>query len=1119
MWEKINKTSQSKKHPASLLSHCTSAYCPNKKKQPENTVIKYVKFKKEKDSGNAYEIPVTIADHKCLAFVDTGASHTCISENLVNELKLEIIPTKGVIQTASNNISIPRIGKVCNIEMQCGKFKDKVELEIIKDLVGPPILIGRELITKLGFNVFGLPFMHEEAAPPAESIIEPINQIATTMNSNEFPELEKSRKIILKILKNKIDINQNINPHEPCPIEQAEIYLPTPPNAVTYRRQYLLPLAVRDIVTKIVKEWLDEGVIEPAPVDSTFNTPIFIIPKKDANGIKSDFRPCLDYRPLNALIPDDNFPLPRIAEIFEALAGAQYFTTLDLKSAYHRFPIHKDDRHKTAFTWKNIQYVFARAPFGLKTLPAKFQRVIATLFKDLDYALPYLDDIVVFSKNLDKHKDHLAVVLDRLNKAKLILNIPKCHFVCVEVKLLGFIISKYGHAIDPNQIANVSDWMPPKSAKELQHYLGFFNYFREHIPMVSKLTASLDKLRNSKNIIKEWDNVCEETFVKLKTILFEAPILNFVKENKKLYVATDASLVGIGAVLYQLKDESKVNADSNRNFISFQSRSLSKSERNYSATRRELLAIVFALRKFHHFVWGRHFTLFTDHAALVYLHTQSTLNPMLISWCEIIFDYNFTVIHIPGINNILPDHLSRFFSDLEGSESVSDIIVRKMTLTDCNYIIPETEKRMEILERIHLKGHFGESAMIAAVQDKGYNWPGLKKDVRKVCQTCITCLKFNNHNERYHELNTITSNYPFEHIAIDLAGPFPTSFIGNNFLFVLIDIHSRFVLLKPIKNKTMEIIAETLIELFTIFGFPKILQSDNGTEFVNQLVDQISRSTMIEHRLISPYHPRANGAAERSIQTAKRILVKMIKGIRRSWDKYIPFIQYCMNTKISTRHKMMPFQVMFGRRPNELKDYKSNDILPDDLSNEQLKEIEKQVNFMHTELFPKITRQSIITSDKYKRYFNRKNKLIEIPIETHVMLKDKLIRDTFDAKYQGPFKVVGKNRGGAYTLQDLDGQILPRKFPPSQLVPIPDLPIFKDMSYEIEKIINHRDTSNGREYLIKWKNYPDEDNSWEPESNLDDFEIVHRYQKQIESSLTPSSEGSDVVNHIVNHRK
>ena len=135
------------------------------------------------------------------------------------------------------------------------------------------------------------------------------------------------------------------------------------------------------------------------------------------------------------------------------------------------------------------------------------------------------------------------------------------------------------------------------------------------------------------------------------------------------------------------------------------------------------------------------------------------------------------------------------------------------------------------------------------------------------------------------------------------------------------------------------------------------------------------------------------------------------------------------------------------------------------------------------------------------------------------MLKDKLIRDTFDAKYQGPFKVVGKNRGGAYTLQDLDGQILPRKFPPSQLVPISDLPIFKDISYEIEKIINHRDTSNGREYLIKWKNYSDEDNSWEPESNLDDFEIVHRYQKQIESSLTPSSEGSDVVNHIVNHRK
>jgi Chromo (CHRromatin Organisation MOdifier) domain len=240
----------------------------------------------------------------------------------------------------------------------------------------------------------------------------------------------------------------------------------------------------------------------------------------------------------------------------------------------------------------------------------------------------------------------------------------------------------------------------------------------------------------------------------------------------------------------------------------------------------------------------------------------------------------------------------------------------------------------------------------------------------------------------------------------------------------------------------------------------------------------------------------------------------MIKGIQKAWDKHIPFIQYCINSKISTRHRMMPFLVMFGRRPNELVNYQSHELISEDPTEDQIRLIQRQVDQMQLELFPLITQRSMITSEKYRRDFNKRYKLVKIPINSHVMLKDKLARDMFEAKYQGPFKVVARSHGGAYTLQDLDMQILPRHFPPSQLVPISDLPIFDDVSYEVEKIVDHRDDLNGREYLIKWKNYPEEENTWEPESNIDDDELIRRYMDHAKDRQDDNLEGSDVVNYI-----
>jgi hypothetical protein len=166
-------------------------------------------------------------------------------------------------------------------------------------------------------------------------------------------------------------------------------------------------------IDEVIGQWITDGVIMRAPVGTTFNTPIFAVSKKDLHGQKR-YRVCADFRPLNALLPDDTFPLPRISDIFKALAGAVIFTTLDLKAAYNRFLIAPEDRHKTCFTWQDMQYVFARAPFGLKTLPSIFQRVIQIIIADIPFARAYIDDVIVFSQNLDEHADHVRQVVQAL---------------------------------------------------------------------------------------------------------------------------------------------------------------------------------------------------------------------------------------------------------------------------------------------------------------------------------------------------------------------------------------------------------------------------------------------------------------------------------------------------------------------------------------------------------------------------------------------------------------------------------------------------------------------------------------------------------------------------------
>ena len=666
------------------------------------------------------------------------------------------------------------------------------------------------------------------------------------------------------------------------------------------------------------------------------------------------------------------------------------------------------------------QYMFKKAPFGLKPLSSLFQRGMPRILGDLPFVLNFIDDIVIFSKNREEHAAHVKCVIERLNAAKLIINRSKCNFFSTQISLLGFIVHLKGKGIDPSKLVNIHEWDAPTTAKQVQSYLGTFNFFREHIPLYSTIAAPLDALRHREGTFKlNKDEI--DSFNGLKELLARAPLLSFPDFSRPFYVATDASNVGIGAVLYQLpegvpepKDMQSVLA--NANYISFMARTLQDRERKYSATKKELLAIVFALKKFHSYLWGRHFTLFTDHRALTFLHSQKELNPMMTTWFETILEYTFTVVYRPGVLNVLPDALSRQFpqklwTDCPKQNTPFKVYGYIHMLNDKSvprFTVAASDRR-SLMAEVHSLGHFGANKMVDQIHAQNKTWPLMAKDCLEYVKQCPECQRINITRKGYHPLKAINVHLPGEHMTVDLAGEFPLSSKNNKYLLVLTDVCTRFVILKAIPDKTAATVATTLFDTFSLIGFPRVLQSDNGREFSNQVTKIMTEQMGIHHRLVTPYHPRGNGLAENRVKAVKEILRKEIKGKKHEWDRHVPMAQFAMNANVATLHGSSPFSLFFARKVNGHYNYTDdhNNVMSQD-------DLLKRLDYMTTIVFPAIEAKTKSTQQKMIERFNRTILHCEFPDGSKVMAVDPIKGDSLSPRYEGPYTVVRKNRGGAY---------------------------------------------------------------------------------------------------------
>ncbi len=414
------------------------------------------------------------------------------------------------------------------------------------------------------------------------------------------------------------------------------------------QRAYKLPIAKEEIARQEVERMLVDGLIRHS--ESAYSSPIVLVGKPDGS-----HRLCVNYKLLNKVTRKDAFPLPNIQECLTSMAGAAWFHGCDLKSGYHQVLMNDDDIPKTAFVTKDGLYEFLVMPFGLCNAPATFCRLMEKVLRGLIYkiAVLYIDDILVWGKTQSEATKNLRLVLSRLDQAGLKLKPSKCKLYQQEVKFLGHVVSGKGVKCDPDKLNAVVHWPRCKTRTDVRAFLGFTGYYRKYVQNYAEIASPLTAL-TSKNKVFEWTPVCEESFKNLKEALIQPPVLSYpISDIDAIFVLdADASLYSIGAVLSQVQDGKEKP-------LAYASRKLNLAQQRLCVTYRELLALVYFVRFFKHYLIGRRFIARVDHGSLRWLYNFKDNAGILGRWISQLAAYDMEIVHRKGSAHSNADGLSR----------------------------------------------------------------------------------------------------------------------------------------------------------------------------------------------------------------------------------------------------------------------------------------------------------------------------------------------------------------------------------------------------------------------------------------------------------------------------
>ena len=425
--------------------------------------------------------------------------------------------------------------------------------------------------------------------------------------------------------------------------------IPTENHTPIKQRPYRTPVIYREKIEQMVSQMQAQGIVRPSR--SPWASPIVLVPKKDGS-----LRFCVDFRKLNSITKKDVYQLPRVEDILDTLGEAKYFSSLDLASGYWQVELDEDACAKSAFTTHHGLFEFTRMPFGLCNAPATFQRAMQAVLSGLEWnsCFVYLDDILIASRTLEEHLQHMKEVFGRLRDAGLRLKPKKCLLLRDQVPYLGHVISAEGIRPDPAKTDKVKCFPVPHDVTTLRQFIGLASYYRRFVPGFAKVAAPLHAL-TKKDVSFNWTPQCDEAFSKLKNLLVTAPVLAYPHfgSDKEFILETDASGLGLGAVLSQRQEDGLIHP------IAYASRSLNSHEQNDCISELETLGLVWAVRYFRPYLLGHHTIVYTDHSACLSLLNTPRPSGKLARWAMTVQEMDLTLKHRSGKQNANADALSR----------------------------------------------------------------------------------------------------------------------------------------------------------------------------------------------------------------------------------------------------------------------------------------------------------------------------------------------------------------------------------------------------------------------------------------------------------------------------
>lgn len=391
---------------------------------------------------------------------------------------------------------------------------------------------------------------------------------------------------------------------------------------------------------------LNNGIIEPSK--SAWSSAIVLVPKKDGST-----RFCVDYRKLNEVTIKDAYPLPRVDDCLDSLANSKWFSSMDLNSGFWQVGMAEDHKEKTAFSTSLGLFHFKVMPFGLCNSPSTLSRLLEDVLRGLQWeeCLLYMDDIIVPGSTFAEALQRLENIFERLRDANLKLKPSKCNLFQKSVKFLGHVVSEEGVQTDPDKTEAIKNWPIPTTPKDVRSFLGLCSYYRRFVHGFANTAKPLHKLCE-KNVKFIWTDECQQAFDALKTALMTPPVLAYPIPEKTFILDTDASDRATGAVLSQMHADGE-------HVIAYMSKAMNKHEQSYCVTRKELLAVVNALKHFNSYLYGQAVLLRTDNSAVSWV--RNLKNPMgqMARWLQEIENYDLTVTHRPGSKHTNADAMSR----------------------------------------------------------------------------------------------------------------------------------------------------------------------------------------------------------------------------------------------------------------------------------------------------------------------------------------------------------------------------------------------------------------------------------------------------------------------------